>query len=453
MAFLQEWELLAQTIERHREGVESLPITPTHSREQIQRRLAACFPFSSARPLAEVIEDVADMLAGGTVHLANPGYFGLFNSDIHPASLAADALVAGFNPQLAAYSHAPAAVEIERHVLDVFAQELGWSDAGRIFTTGGAEANHTAIIAALVDRLPDFAEEGLQGRRPTLYVSEESHHSLAKVAVACGLGRSAVRRVPVDATLAMRLDRLQAALENDRREGRQPTLIVGTAATTSAGAIDPLAELAELASQQGLWFHVDAAWGGAALLVPHLKPHLRGIERADSVTIDAHKWLSNPMGTGLVLLREARCLRAAFGTQTGYMPAATADLDPYTNGMPWSRRLNGLKLFMTLAALGRDGFAASIARHAEMTDLIAKRLGEIGWRVQHHSPLAVVTFLPPDERDLDALVAAVQARGRVWISKAVLSHGGAVLRACVTNYRSGPEHVELLIEELLAVTA
>jgi glutamate/tyrosine decarboxylase-like PLP-dependent enzyme len=342
---------------------------------------------------------------------------------------------------------------MERHVLGEFVRELGWGDeAAANFTSGGAEANHSGVIVGLTAKLEGFAEHGLDGRRPTVYVSAEAHHSFVKVGHACGLGRSAIRQISTDLELRMDGGALQRQIEADRKAGFQPTVLVATLGTTSAGAIDPIRDLSEIAARENLWLHADAAWGGAALLVPGLRHHLDGIGQADSITIDAHKWLSVPMGAGMFFCRDARHASEAFGIQTAYMPAKHERRDPYTHTLQWSRRFNGLKLFMAMATQGRIGYAERVAHQAAMADLLARRLEEIGWRVVHHSPFAVVTFLPPEDRDLDALVARIYERGEVWISKTVLSHHGEALRACMTNHRTQAEYVEQLVSLLLALS-
>lgn len=453
MPFFPEWNALGAAIEAHRNRIVGRSVLPTLSTDELRHRLRSDFPFDAPLSIDEVIGKVAALMEGGMVHTTHPAYFGLYNPDVHPAAIAAEAMVAGFNPQLASYSHAPGPNEMERYALDVFLHALSWdSGAAATFTSGGAEANHSGVIVGLTARLDGFRDRGLDGRRPTVYVSAEAHHSFVKVGHACGLGREAIRQVPVGTDLRMDVSALQARIQEDRRNGFEPAVVVATLGTTSAGAIDPVGEIADLAWREGLWLHADAAWGGAALLSPSLKGHLDGIERADSVTIDAHKWLSVPMGAGMFFCRDVRHVSAAFGIQTAYMPALHEARDPYTHTLQWSRRFTGLKLFMTLASLGLPGYGETVAHQAAMGDLLARRLGEIGWRVVLHSPFAVVTFLPPDDRDLDALVEGLYARGQVWISKTVLSHHGAALRACITNYRTGAEHVERLISELVSVS-
>lgn len=448
MPFFSDWDALEGVIEGHRAGLERRALVPRLSTEEIRARLAVEFDFDQPHALKEIMGRVSALLQDGMVHATHPGYFGLFCPDLHPAGMAADAIVAAFNPQLSVYSHAPAAYEMERHVLQEFVSVLGWrEDALATFTSGGSEANQTGLLVGLTAKLEGFGERGLDGRRPTVYVSAEAHHSLVKIGCALGIGRQAIRHVPVDEHLGMDVSRLREMVREDRRAGLTPVAVVATLGTTSAGSIDPVCSVADLAGEENLWLHVDAAWGGAALLVPALRHHLAGIERADSVTIDAHKWLSVPMGAGMFFCQDPDSVAEAFGIRAAYMPLG-GERDPYTHTLQWSRRFIGLKLLMTMAALGREGYGEMVEHQAAMADLLARRLGEIGWRVVHHSPFAVVTFLPPDDRDLDALVAGIQERGKVWISKTVLSGIGPALRACVTNYRTGAEQVEALVSEL-----
>lgn len=298
------YERLTELIERHWEEVASLDVAPRATYAELAARLDE---LDFAKPIAveRAIELCAELLREGTVHTSHPRYFGLFNPTPTFAGVCADALVAAFNPQLAVTSHAPASVAIERHVLAFLARRLGLDDAGGSFTSGGAEANLTAVLVALERHFPEATVDGLAAvrGRPTLYAGSEAHHSLAKIARVTGLGHSAVRLVPSTSGLLLDLEAVRERVLHDRAAGDRPFLLVATAGTTAAGVIDPLAEAADLCEELGLDLHVDAAWGGAACLSDLLRPLLGGIERADSVTIDAHKWLSVPMGAGVFLTR------------------------------------------------------------------------------------------------------------------------------------------------------
>ena len=226
-------------------------------------------------------------------------------------------------------------------------------------------------------------------------------------------------------------------------------MIVGTAGTTNAGIVDPLTELAAVAAREKLWLHVDAAWGGAAALVPELKPLLNGIEQADSITFDAHKWLSVPMGAGMYLTRHKDILKRTFYTPTQYMPREAAALnvpDPHLYTMQWSRRFTGLKLFLSLLAAGWDGYEDALRHQTAMGDLLRRRLRESDWTIDNDTPLPVVCFSSA-EVDPHEIAMRVVGSGDAWISTTLL-RGKPVLRACITNYRTEPQDIEALLSAL-----
>ncbi len=417
----------------------------------------AAFDFAQPRPPEQVLAAVADLLQRGLVHVTHPAYFGLFNPSVFPEGVAAALLTAAFNPQLATVQHAPAAFAIEQHVLGFFARALGF-DPERVshhFTSGGQEANTEALLIALCHHFPAVREHGVRALDgdPVLYVSAEAHHSFEKAAHAAGLGRAAVRRVAVDDHLRLDIAALEAALAHDRGRGALPFFVVATAGATSSGAIDPLQPMAEFAQREALWLHTDAAWGGAAVLSPRHGHHLAGIERSDSVTWDAHKWLQAPMGTGMLFTRHASAPRAAFATRSPYMPARQGGFDdPYDSSLPWSRRAAGIAPFVSLAVRGNDGLAAMVERMFELGDLLRELLVGAGFTIENHTPLPLVCFSHPDiERgatSASAVAARLQDRGRCWISPTRLANGRTVLRAAITSHRTEQRDLERLLSEL-----
>jgi glutamate/tyrosine decarboxylase-like PLP-dependent enzyme len=230
--------------------------------------------------------------------------------------------------------------------------------------------------------------------------------------------------------------------------------VIATAGSTAAGVIDPLPGIADLCQELEVDLHVDAAWAGAACLSARLRGVLNGIERADSVTIDAHKWLSAPMGAGMFFTRHGLALSRAFRTTANYMPSAEAS-DPYLSSAQWSRRLTGLKVFMSLAAAGQDGYAKQIERDCELGDHLRDRLRQDRWRIVNETPLPVVCFMPGENgsrETLESIARHVESSGVAWISVAELA-GQAALRACITSYRSTVDDVDALCAELAAARA
>ncbi|XRQ10399.1 pyridoxal phosphate-dependent decarboxylase family protein [Actinomadura welshii] len=415
------------------------------------RKAIGAYDFDRPADPGAVLDEVAGLLRAATVHTTHPRYFGLFNPTPTLMGVVGEAVAAAFNPQLAAWSHAPAAAEIEAHLLRFLGGRLGYPPGTSTgsFTSGGAEANMTAVLLALTRTRPRYGAEGLRALegRPVMYASAESHLAWLKIAHATGIGRDAVRLVPTD---GLRLDvgRLAGLVAADRANGDLPFLVVATAGTTSAGVIDPLHELADLCGDLGLRLHADAAYGGAAALSDRLRPALAGIERADSITVDAHKWLSVPMGAGALLTTDAAGLAETFRVTTSYMPAGVPDtVDPYTSSQQWSRRFTGLKLFLSLAVAGRSGYAEQLDRDADLAGELRRKLAADGWDIVNETPLPVVCFADPGNgtwEHHEALARRVAGSGRAWISPVALG-GRAALRACVISHRTASADLDELI--------
>lgn len=446
---------LARATERWAARLRALRATPTLSRRAILERLAR-YDFAEGAALEAIARDVEDLLSHGAVQSSHPRYFGLFNPTVHAAGVVADAIAALYNPQLGGWWHAPAAAEIERAALAWFVRRVGLDpdDATAMFTSGGSEANHMAVLVALTRRCPGFAETGARGApaAPVFYASDQAHDSLVKIAHASGLGRTALRRIASDASQRLDVGELRAAIARDRVEGLAPFLVVATAGTTASGAIDPLAAIAEVCEREQLSLHVDAAWGGGALLTGQLAHHLAGIARADSITWDAHKTLPVPMGAGMFIARGRAVTEPAFHIRTSYVPdGAPGTIDPYQHSMQWSRRFIGLKVFMTLAERGERGIAALVDRQVARAALLRSELTAAGWSIENDSPLPIVCLshpaLGPTGERVPALVRAVVARGEVWVSE-VRHAGRRAVRACITNVDTTDDDVRALVAEL-----
>ena len=441
------WKQLAAEVEAHWTGVEGLPVAPVLDPEALRTRLNTLSLQAGLTPDA-AISFVVDGLRARQVHTAHPRYFGLYNPSPSTMGVVGDTLVAAFNPQLAAWSHSPFAAEVEAYLVRSFAERFGYAagDADGVFASGGAEANHTGVLAALVDAFPSYREQGLASLdvRPTMYVTAESHDSLAKAASLSGIGLRGVRIVPTTGSLQMDTDELRSMIRTDRADGFEPFLIVATAGTTSAGIVDPIVDVAAVAEDEDVWLHVDAAWGGAAMLSSNTAHLLDGIERADSITFDAHKWLSVPMGAGMFITRHPDILTRTFATKNSYMPRDAVGLgivDPFNHSIQWSRRFTGLKLFLTLAVAGWDGYAALVDQFVQRGNTLRAELLNRGWVAANNSPLPVVCVRDPaadpaDRSHIDRIVKHVVSSGRAWISSAVLSDGTACIRACITNFET-----------------
>lgn len=433
------------------------PIVPNVTAEQIRTYLAARYDFKHAIAIDEVVADVEEMLQHWQVQVTHPRYFGLFNPSVTLASVVADTLVAMYNPQLANWRTSPAANEIERHTLQWLAGKFGLGDDSiATFTSGGTEANLSAVVVALTHSFPECGEHGLRhlAGEPTIYLTEETHHGFNKIAHMAGLGRRSLRRVETDSSLKMKVDDLKRRVDEDRKDGFLPLMVIGSAGTTAAGVIDPLPEIGSFCQESGLWFHADAAWGGAAIISPHLRGHLAGIESADSITCDAHKWLSVPMGCGMFFCRNRESVAQTFRSSVTYMPGKTAGqiidasttFDPLTHSAQWSRRFIGLKLFMALAERGEAGLASMLEHQTRMGQVLREALQASGWRIVNPTPLPVVCFtrdgLIPSE-----LLAALREHQIAWMSEANLG-GVSVIRACITSFKTTEQDIEWVVDQM-----
>lgn len=426
-----------------------LPVVPPLDAAALRAAMDA-EDFAVPRPLTELVAAVAVAMEHGIVHTGHPRYFGLFNPPSTFPGQVADLITAVVNPQLAVWSHAAVPVEIERRVVREIAAVLGLpGEAAGHFTSGGAEANYTALLLALTRAEPRFAAEGARGfgGQPVFYASAESHLAWLKIAHQSGLGRDALRLVATDETGRMDAMKLGQCIAADRHAGCVPVMVAATAGTTNAGMIDPLAEIADVARAQGVHLHVDAAWGGAAAFSPRLKPCLAGIEHAQSVTIDAHKWLSVPMAAGMLLCCDGEGLHETFRVVTGYMPQGSEADDPYTHSIQWSRRFIGLKLYLSLASLGRSGYGAMIEHMAGLGEALRAGLADRGWLLRNDTPLPVVCFTGSRGDDPAAIAARIQAGGTAWLSAARYV-GRPVLRACITGFSTTEADVAALLGAL-----
>jgi aromatic-L-amino-acid decarboxylase len=387
---------------------------------------------------------------------AGPGYLayipggGLFASGV--ASLIASAV----NRYVGLWAAAPALVQLEANVLRWFCDIVGYpASAGGILTSGGSLANFSAIVMARVARLP---EDFLRGR---LYVSEEAHHSLRKAARLAGFPARAVRSLPTDARFRMEPEAVREAVRADRAAGLEPFLLVASAGTTNTGAVDDLAALAELASAEGLGFHVDAAYGGFFLLTENGRRLLRGIERADSIVLDPHKGLFLPYGNGALLVREAGALRRAHSVGAEYLPPLqdAPERPDFSELSPeLSRDFRGLRVWLPLKLHGLAAFRRELEEKLELAAWACDEVARLpGVEIVAPPQLSLFAFrLALPERDparTDELnrrwLERTNARQRVHLSGTVLRDRFA-LRMCILSFRTHRDRVAQALEDLRA---
>lgn len=451
----------AQVMDRVVEHIATLPLQPSADTEgaaELARLLAEPLP-ERGTPLPDLLDLIFDRAVPKSFNTAGPGYMayvpggGLFDAAI--ADLIADSV----NRFTGIWAPAPLLVQLETNVLRWLCEIAGYPEgSGGFLTTGGSLANLSALITARLERLP---ENFLRG---TIYVSEQAHHSVMKAARLAGFPRENVRALPTDPAFRVRVDLLGQAIEQDRSAGLQPFLIVGNAGTTNTGAVDDLSALADLAGRSGLWFHADAAYGGFFLLTDRGRRALAGIERADSVTLDPHKGMFLPYGTGCLLVRVGETLRRTHSSPASYLPLMQHDADrvDFSEISPeLSRDYRGLRVWLPIKRHGIGAFREALEEKLDLAAWAHEALVRIdGVEIVAAPQLSTVVFrLVRPGLDADALnrlnrdlLARVNARKRVYLSGTLLGER-FVLRICVLSFRTHHDRVAMALEDIGAAVA
>ena len=389
---------------------------------------------------------------------AGPGYLAYIpGGGVFTAALA-DLIADATNRFTGIWRAAPALVQLEANVLDWFRDWMGFPPGTRgLFTTGGSMANLSAIVCAREKQL------GAELRSGVLYTSTQAHASVTKSARLAGVLPDRVRTISVDKHFRMRVDVLKAAIDADRSAGLSPFLVVSTAGTTNTGAVDPLDAIALLCKEERLWHHVDGAYGAFFHAVEPLRGLLSGLARADSLTLDPHKGLFLPYGTGALLVRDGADLRAVYGGTAAYLPPA-ADLefyDPAQHGPELSRGFPGLRVWLTIKTYGAAKIKAAIAEKRALAVLAAERLAAVpGIRMLAPPQLSLFAFRvePPGSSPAAAdeatrrLLARVNDRGRVMMTGCTIDER-FLARVCVLSFRTRGADVETAVEQIIEETA
>ena len=450
-------------------GMRERPVASRITAEQVRDAVAIPVPDE---PMAEpdVIAYLREVALTWSMYPGHPGFMAYVSGAGTVPGSAADLLASGLNMNPGGWLLGPAATEIELHLCRWFARDvfgLGPAAGGEL-TSGGAMATMIGLKVARDQRAGwDVRREGVAAGPPLgLYLSTETHVVSDRAADTLGLGAANVRHIAVDDGYRMRVDELRAQIARDREGGIHPIAVVGTAGTVSTGAIDPLDDLAQVCADEGLWLHVDAAYGGPAMLADDLRPQLAGIERADSVAFDPHKWLYTPHSGGCLLVRDMEVLRESFDAYAAYTvqdkDATGHGIDLGRYGPSFSRGFWSLRVWVSLLAHGRDAYARRISHDAALARYLGARVEErddfelcapVGLSI------ACFRFVPPGlPADLDAdareaylsalnqrIMTGIQLDGRVFCSNAILE-GRFTLRVCIVNFRTEADEMDLVLD-------
>ena len=406
---------------------------------------------------AQFLRDVLPHTSGN----GHPGFMGWVQGGGTPVGMLAEMLAAGINANLGGRDHMP--VEIERQVAGWMREVFGFPEtANGLFLTGTSMANFLAVLTARAWKLgPGVRAHGLSATEPGLraYASRAAHGCIPRALDMAGLGSQALRLAPTDALDRIDVADVRAAIAADRSAGLTPFLLIGTAGTVDTGAIDDLEALAGLAADEGLWFHVDGAYGALGVLAPELAPRLAGIERADSLAFDFHKWGQVPYDAGFLLVRDGALHRQAFANEAAYLQRADRGL---AGGDWWacdygpdlSRGFRALKTWFTLKTYGLDALGAAIARSCELARSLG-RMVEASPELELLAPvqLNIVCFAlrrPDSDRLIPGLVADLHEQGRVAPSTTRIG-GRTAIRAAIVNHRTGPDDIRALLQSTLGL--
>jgi glutamate/tyrosine decarboxylase-like PLP-dependent enzyme len=412
--------------------------------------------------LAEVHEEFMHSVlpyAQGNVH---PGFMGWVNGGGTPVGMVAEMLAAGLNANLGGRDHIP--VEVERQVARWVAEIMGFPlTATGLFVTGTSMANLIAVLIARDSALGfEVRATGVaeQTRQLRAYTSKAVHGCVPKAMDIAGLGSDALRQIPIDSRFHMDLIALEAAIRQDRAAGLTPFLVVGTAGTVNTGAVDDLSALADLCAREGLWFHVDGAFGALARLAPDLAPLVDGIERADSVAFDFHKWGQAPYDAGFILVRDGEAHKNAFALPAAYLQRAARGLAanspwPCDFGPDLSRGFRALKVWFTLKVLGTEALGASISRCCALARALEARVAatpELELMAPVELNIVCFRFRSKDPEDSnrvnDAIVVALQEAGVVVPSTTRIA-GRTAIRAAIVNHRTSRAEIDSLVNGVM----
>ncbi len=450
--------------------VSQLPVFPEtfggDTLEQIDSTLPA-----EGQPLEQLISDCRTIIKKSR-HNGHPRFFGYVASPATPAGAFADLIASTLNSNVTSWRSGPAATEIERTVVRWLGSLIGYDENTRgLLTSGGSMANMTALLIAHRAKAgSDASRKGLwQTDAPmTLYASEQVHMSIPKAADMLGFGRDRVRLIACDDQFRLNVKLLRERIAADLQAGLIPFCIVGSAGTTNTGAVDPLFRIAGVAKEFALWFHVDGAYGAPAALDETKRPLFVGLERADSVSLDPHKWLYAPLDCGCLLFRDEAHARAAFGEEDAdYIKVLEEEADEsfafWNYGPELSRRFRALKIWLTLRYYGKRRIAAAITEDNALATYLAELVEhQEDFELLSRPQLSICCFryVPPamrlgpqdwlhnneaTEGELNRLnekiMYAVQRGGRAYLSSATI-HGKFALRACITNFRTTRADIE-----------
>jgi aromatic-L-amino-acid decarboxylase len=433
------------------------------------REMLPVSPPEQPEPLGDILNDFESLIVPGITHWNHPGFFGYFATSSSVPGIIGEMLVSALDVKAMLWRTSPAATELEQVTTDWLRQMLGLPGGWFGFLNDTASISSLLALAAAREAKPelDIRSRGMAGRadlpRLRIYTSSHAHSSIDKAALALGFGLDNVVHIDVDAEFRMRADGLASAIAEDRSLGFLPLACVATVGTTSTTSIDPVPAIAEICRRESIWLHVDGAYGGVAAIVPEMRGVLAGVDHADSLVVNPHKWLFTPFDCSAFFTRKPEVLERAFSLVHEYLvtPERESVVDLMNYGVQLGRRFRALKLWMVIRGFGTAGLAARIRSHCTLAREFASWVREDArWEVVAPLPFSLVCFryAPAGVHEEvlnemnERLLAAVNASGEVFLSHTKLD-GRYVLRLAIGNIRTEERHVRRAWELLtLAAT-
>jgi aromatic-L-amino-acid decarboxylase len=462
-----ELHRMADWIADYRESIGERPITPVVAPGDVTAGLSASLP-DAPTPMAAICRDFDDVVMPGIVHWGHPAFLGYFGSTSNGPALLGEMAAAALNVSAMTWRTSPAATELETVVVRWIRELVGLPDAfmGIVYDTASVGVLH-ALAAARERAAPEVRARGIAARTDVavqrVYASDQAHSSLEKAMIMLGLGEQNVVRVRTDEAFRLDVGALRDAVAEDRRRGFRPLAVVATVGTTSSASVDPVREIAELCAGDGLWLHVDAAYGGAMGVLPEGRAVMDGVELADSVVVNPHKWLFVPLDFSILYTRHPAELRAVFALTPEYLRGDAASdrggaaVDYMDYGIQLGRRFRALKAWMALRAFGRAGLASRIREHCRLACVLASLVErEAGFELAAAPSMGVVCFRCTDagadadgnDRLNEAIVEAVNASGEAYLTHTRL-RGRTAMRVGFGNVLTTGVHVETLWRRIL----
>ena len=447
------YRIVDQIVE-HFETLASKPVMFVSPRVELEAELRERLP-EEPTPVDSLLDQLRRVVWRNIGNVQHPRFFAFIPSPSNFVSVMADALAAGFNPFAGNWLEGSGPAQIELVTIDWLREMCGLPEtAGGLFVSGGSMANLTALAAARRAMLDDRSDDAV------IYFSDQTHNSIGKALRVLGFAREQICELPSDGDFRLPVESLRRAVAEHRSNGKRPFCVIANAGATNTGAVDPLDQLADLCEQENLWLHIDGAYGAAACLSERGRNLLAGIERADSLSLDPHKWLFQPFEIGCVLLRDARLLKKTFNTMTGILEdtkrAEEEEINYYDYGVQLTRGFHALKLWLSIKAFGAAAFREAINCGFELAEFAENILRQSGrWRIVSPAAMGIVTFRYVAEgrseneiNEIHRRMVEMMAEDGFAFANSTSLRGQTVMRLCTINPRTTEDDVRAIIQQL-----